>query len=552
MTNLRVEDGAIFEDDRQVCNAEIAIENVYFSTNMRPAAARVVVRMSGMDDGAFVLDLEHLTFSALRQRMPLLRCGGPKDRQLLDAFLVEELQKKITYDAKNGRKPIILLEPSGIQQVGEHYTAVVGGQVIADELDYEVAVKQDRWKVPEPQPNMLLEFMEFMKNAPAPVLLTAVFVATSMVRSIILESGIDFQGLLYVSGPQGVGKTTLAKKLAGFVKNPETNREALFFDSSSTVAAIRDAMASARDLPIIIDDLCLSAGKNVQKKRIELGAQIVREASNAACFTKKSRDGSAIELSCNAGVIVTAEFVLHNQSDITRCIMAKVSDPLQLPDGLNAQLAAGAMCNFLYAFVTHVPEAVKRLREMVAEGNAVSALEECEEQRVRTNLLVLRWAFHELIEALAVLHRTRRFADELKQRFDEALAESVEETQCALEAVRSNIPEGNLAYIILRGYQNNDFHVLKNESKIGKLKQRAGIIWKGDLCLRPSALIPYIQRQNGYHDWSRNKIVSELRKLDVLCIQGEDAATVRLTKDKDVPRVYHFNMEMLEEMAEYY
>ena len=38
MTNLRVEDGAIFEDDRQVCNAEIAIENVYFSQNMRPAA----------------------------------------------------------------------------------------------------------------------------------------------------------------------------------------------------------------------------------------------------------------------------------------------------------------------------------------------------------------------------------------------------------------------------------------------------------------------------------------------------------------------------------
>lgn len=230
----------------------------------------------------------------------------------------------------------------------------------------------------------------------------------------------------------------------------------------------------------------------------------------------------------------------------------KVSDPLHLPDALNAQLAAGAMCDFLYAFVTHVPEAVKRLREMVADENTVSALEECEEQRVRTNLLVLRWAFHELIEALEVLHHTRRFAEEFKQRFDEALAESVEETQCALKVVRSNIPEGNLAYIILRGYRNNDFHVLKNESKIGKLKQRAGIIWKGDLCLRPSALIPYIQRQNGYHDWSRNKIVSELRKLDVLCIQGEDAATVRLTKDKDVPRVYHFNMEMLEEMAEYY
>lgn len=215
MTNLRVEDGAIFEDDRQICNAEIAIENVYFSQNMRPAAARVVVRMPGMDEGAFVLDLEHLTFSALRQRMPLLRCRGPKDRQLLDAFLVEELQKKITYDAKNGRKPVILLEPSGIQQVGEHYTAVIGGQVIADELDYEVAVKQNRWKVPEPQPNMLLEFMKFMKNAPAPVLLTAAFVATSMVRSIILESGIDFQGLLYVSGPQGVGKNHLGQEIGG-------------------------------------------------------------------------------------------------------------------------------------------------------------------------------------------------------------------------------------------------------------------------------------------------------------------------------------------------
>ena len=40
MTNLRVEDGAIFEDDRQVCNAEIAIKNVYFSTNMRKSEAK--------------------------------------------------------------------------------------------------------------------------------------------------------------------------------------------------------------------------------------------------------------------------------------------------------------------------------------------------------------------------------------------------------------------------------------------------------------------------------------------------------------------------------
>ena len=121
------------------------------------------------------------------------------------------------------------------------------------------------------------------------------------------------------------------------------------------------------------------------------------------------------------------------------------------------------------------------MREMVAEGNAVSALAECEEQRVRTNLLVLRWAFHELIEALAVLHYTRRFADELKQRFDEALAESVEETQCALKVVRSNIPEGNLAYIILRGYRNNGFHVLRNEEKIdAATKLRVGIIWQGD------------------------------------------------------------------------
>ena len=74
-------------------------------------------------------------------------------------------------------------------------------------------------------------------------------------------------------------------------------------------------MVTARDLPLVIDDLCLSASPKLQQKYRDLGAQFVREGTNASGISKKAGN-QTMSFSCNAGIILTAEFALENPSDM--------------------------------------------------------------------------------------------------------------------------------------------------------------------------------------------------------------------------------------------
>ena len=112
--------------------------------------------------------------------------------------------------------------------------------------------------------------------------------------------------------------------------------------------------------------------------------------------------------------------------------------------------------------------------------------------------------------------------------------------------------EGNWAYILLNGYKNDAFSLLKNKNKLHKLSQYDGVLWKEDLCLRALPLKVFVRRQNGYHNWSLNQIVNTLLDYSALCIQEEHTNLVKLSKDSDVPRVYRIKLDVLEEKKEYY
>lgn len=121
------------------------------------------------------------------------------------------------------------------------------------------------------------------------------FILLSMVRSAVLNAGINLQAVLFVTGRQGIGKTTLINRFVSFItKTTFANRPALFFDLGSSLAGLRIAMTTYRDLPIVADDACKSASKTVQRKREEVMAQIIREAANAAPIMKGTPRGGRL------------------------------------------------------------------------------------------------------------------------------------------------------------------------------------------------------------------------------------------------------------------
>lgn len=246
--------------------------------------------------------------------------------------------------------------------------------------------------------------LPLLAMSPNAVLLVFAFVLLTLVRSAVIDAGIDFQGVLFITGSQGIGKTCLARRIAGFVtrQGDPPHRPALFFDAGSTPSAIRDAMSLYRDLPLIIDDLCISASPRMMQRRLELTTQIVREATNAADIVKKSSRGELLRLQCVAGVVFTAEILLNSRSELTRLILVPLDQPLLLPEELDADTISAIAGEFLNYFIDHSDSLLTELRKVIQRDGNIFAFSECHNPRVRTNLLTMRWAFQTMIKELCI------------------------------------------------------------------------------------------------------------------------------------------------------
>lgn len=548
-----VEGRGLFIGDRMICNGipEI-VEAFHRPGDSAPTCIRIRIRIGSFVDQCVDVAVGDLGYRALHRAIPLLQCSSSRHRAVFDTYLVEIAQKFLENPEKNAVRAYFFAQ-NGIVHLDDEATCVVlGNRVLGYKGNRCIAEPMCSWRIPEGTPDTCITLAKLLTNQPSAVLLTTAYTLLTTVRSAVIESGVDLQAVLYITGAQGLGKTTLARRVAGFVNNTDTDRPALLFDAGSTLAATRDAMASARDLPIVVDDLCLSASRAAQQQRKDLGAKLVREAANVTEIIKKAPGGQTITLQNVAGVIMTAEFLLENASDVTRCIMAPIAQPLDLPNELTPELMAGVVQEFLQHFLRDPQSMLKRLHNFMQNNEHIAALQSCTEQRVRTNLTALYWAFREFVAIFATNIQFDNLARDLVRNFNRALADSVTQTDAALARVRSLTPEGNIAYVLLNAYLGDNFNLLKQGKKLTKLSKYDGIMLKGDLCLRKCALQQVVNQSPGYRGWGLNHIVAELVSYGALRIQEEGTYQVKLSSDTEVPRVYRIKVDTLEKFAERY
>lgn len=548
-----VEGRGLFIGDRMICNGIPEIVQAYYRPgNSTPSNLLVRIRIGSLVDQCIDVPVGDLGYRALHRAIPLLQCASSRHRALFDAYLFENMQKFLENPEKNAVRAYFFAQ-NGIVHLDDGSTCtVLGDRILGYKGQRCVAQPMCSWRIPEGTPDSCITLAKLLTNQPSAVLLTTAYTLLTTVRSAVIESGIDLQAVLYITGAQGLGKTTLARRVAGFVNNVDTDRPALLFDAGSTLAATRDAMASARDLPIVVDDLCLSASRAAQQRRKDLGAQLVREAANVTKIIKKAPSGQTMTLHNVAGVIMTAEFMLENASDVTRCVMAPITQPLDLPDALTPKVMAGAVELFLQHYLLDSENLLRRLHSLLKNNEQIPALQNCPEQRVRTNLTALQWAFQEFAAILETRFERHDLASDLTQKFQHALADSVEQTNAALARVRSLTPEGNIAYVLLNAYLGDNFNLLKEGKKLAKLSKYDGTTFKGDLCLRKCALQQVVNQSPGYRGWGLNHIVAELVSYGALRIQEEGTYQVKLSSDTEVPRVYRIKIDVLEKFSERY
>lgn len=494
-----------FYKGKQIANCDVTVEEAfYLPGHDMPSIVKVSIRVGSLIEKTVVIPVEKFDFDTLFEKCALISCEKGKNRNLFNSYLISQLQGNVEATMNHGNRDLrgCYLDSNGLHRTaGGRFCVVEGSEVVGvEDSNFLVAPEVARLEILHDVDRPMAKLLSLLNELPGVVMMVVAYAMLTMLRSAVITAGADFQAVLNVVGMQGVGKTTLAMRAAGYVTRVDDSRHqaALLFGAGSTWPTLRDAMSNNRDLPIIVDDLCYSASKVSERKRIELAAQIVREASNAAPIMKKSGRNTEI-LQCVAGVILTAEFTLENASDLTRCIIAKVKKPLDLPDEFNRELTGSAAIAFVRYFVKHSDVMLPRLQDMLAGASGLEALEECGEARVRTNHTILRWAFHEMLRVAIDEGCDVNLHPVLIERFDDALREAIDDLNAALRGLRANVPEGNLAYVLLTGYNNGVFQLAK-QSKLRKLVVRDGVIWEGDLCLRAEPLETFVRQQNGFRN----------------------------------------------------
>lgn len=407
------------------------------------------------------------------------------------------------------------------------------------------------------------------KNDPAACLAVAYGMLVS-VRTILAKEKIDLRGALYVTGKQSAGKTTLVQRTLNYSVYRSDYRPALFLESVSTEAATRDILSLHPNQVVIIDDLCRSTERTIERTRRRLGAALLRLAANDASIEKKGRDGSNERKDCNAGLVLTAEFTLDGFSEVTRCIIINLKKQLNLTEDLNSHLTGCAVNRFVDWFADHYEKAIQLLRERLSDPNhlidrlRLDTLDQrgkfIRERRIQNNLTLLSWAFECFVQMAkaddGLPETTERI---LYRKFWDGIRDSVAKQLEIIAEIRSNIAEGNLAYIISEGIDQGAFDLCKKKKE---LFTHAGIIVKQKhdepthVGLKEEALVSFVRNQNGYHDMTRSKIIQELKDIGALCLQETSCNTVHLDAKepgkKRLPRVLLIRCKVLREQAKQY
>lgn len=527
------------------CNANVTLCCAYYdpSTDPEPIPVSVKLRVEARPPHniwkkEFSVPLDKLTAKTLQKECPFIQF------EISDKEITRLLREQLQRGLQEGTIP----KGRSFHETGAVYLPdrtlgfLRGSELIPDEC------KQPHVLASEIEDIQLLEenttaqtWITALQTAPLAALLVIAYVMLTSVRSLVRSAGVTLQAILYIVGAQGLGKTTLATRLAGIYWDRASGTLANIAQAGSSISGTEHLFAIHRDQPVIVDDLCRSAGRDTERKRRELGAKIIREGSGDIPIIKKR--GKEIEKrTCNAGVILTAEYAMDNPSDLTRCLIVPVNERLNLSSMLTPELVGSMVRHYSEWFSNNSDYEFRRLKDTL-NGGWKSKLE----PRIRTNYICLRWAFQSLLNSLDDAGLRSDVKKELHAQMDKAVDMALSEHMKFKRDILEQFPVGNLAACLYEGYKSGSFDLTK---KIGKLQKHEGIMWGNDLCLRAEALIRFVRLQPGFHDWNRNKISRELKDIGALVLQEEGASTVHL--DDDSPRVYRIRLDVLKDAAAYY
>ena len=517
------------------CNAQVEIAGFYWGpekigSDEPPDCVDIKVTIDAFTK-TYSLTMDQLNAETLMNKCQLLDFGKPSNRWKFNTCIREVIAHKM--QDQSTPKGYYFARAGSAWLPYENLIFVRGGEAIGRiDRPYRVALEICEMKL-QSSGKSISDLLTILPTVPSKVLECIAYGSMTSIRSVLLKQGIHFQGILAIVGPAGVGKTTTATRIFGSYE--EAGQVVGTIQIGSTMAAIQDKMLNLRDQPLILDDLCKSSSKRVERERLEKVAQVLRIASGDIPIQKKLGN-TTVSLPNEAGIVLTAEYTPDNISDCNRLLLVHLHKTLSIPEELTPAQIGDLTRYYSEWFTRHWSKEIERFSRKIAEYQNNSF-----DKRICTNYACLDAAFESLLSALGDRGLTEKDRSKLQAKMQRAIHKSMQEHRKTITEIKAR---GDLAYYLWDGYKNKAFK-LCNKDKIEKLKSDTyeGIIWNGDLCLKREALMKFFYNCPGCRERSERSILEEFKRMGALVVQEEGGYTVHL--DKGLPRVCRFRLKVL-------
>lgn len=304
-----------------------------------------------------------------------------------------------------------------------------------------------------------------------------------ILRQLVIAAGIKPPCAVYLVGPSGYRKTTLAKLCAKMYNRSELVNDFSvdITQLSSSVPAIEAMMETCKDCAFILDDLNKTTDTIVKRQKERTLRAILRNhADNAPRRTIHS--GYAI----NSQLIITAEYIIDNISDIGRCFLVHVENPISTGRLTEAQQKPLALSTFYYFFIkyicTHYDETVDFIKTEFVKFRNESHAHQYHFERVYEMAFLLECMFRIVcryaIEKEALSEEVYR---EMLEKFQEILDDAIKFHSEIVEIKKADSSEFNLSRALI--------YLIKNKKITMGSKGDDCFMKKGDLYIRSHTII---------------------------------------------------------------
>lgn len=587
MINLNYNSKGIFSNNKQISNfTPIVVTLVYNSQqsdNINPNMLAIIVLLDNGEKYETIVPYGNDIVKSICKQCPKATIySGTNNRQYIKDFIFQQVSgdEKIIYPLNNEEIKIqngYLFPSSGTYTLPSGQRVVIWNSRVAgnNQKNIPFYTRNSSSVIIEDKNSPIKTMVNAILENDCCVTLPLAFAMLVSRRDVVSDMGYPLRGGLYITAPQGAGKTTLARQMLGYVVTRQnTKNPALFMESVSTEAAVRDSLSQNPGCVVIIDDLCKSSSRAIEKKRRELGSAVLRLAANEGDSAKKDKQGETQHNYCSGGIALTAEFVLDGHSELTRSIFVNITEPLQLTKEIQPSLTGGVLSCFADWFANNYDTALEMLMNRCENPDILDVIDLnndpqydffLRERRIRDNFSLMRWAFDCFI---AMARKNPNFSLSIERalytKFWEAVRNSLAKQLEVLNQLQTKTKEGNIAYLLKQAIDSKRvFNVCKKKDR-NDLHTMDGIIWKKDsnknileIGLRQTSIVQFIRHQNGYQDYTSRKILQQLRDDGALILQEDNSFTVHLGKRAEngktnLPRVVLIKYDVLSDCAKKY